>query len=293
MIYRLLPLLLFVGCVEISGKAIPMERGAGHGFVDVEIEGVRVRCMVDTGADVLYVVPWLVPDAREGQLFYLDKIHYGPVTQRDVPTVVLDQEIFNAIGRRVPGQVDCLLGFTILPESGVIDFASETLWSMPSPRWEPEDTVERIDIVPVMVWPFPMGRATFGGGTEVTSLLNTSALLPVLRTWVFDELVDPPPTTPASVVTEDGTIEAHLTDLPISMRGEAGVTVEVLVYDSPELDFLEEALFTELDAVIGAEYLLQHAFSWDRLRGELTLFPYSSEVRTALLAEYDEQLENP
>jgi len=270
-----------------------MEVGAGHPFVEVEVDGVRVRCMVDTGADILYVVPWLATDHLEGQLFYVDRVDYGPNTVRNVPTVVLDQEVFNEIGRRVPGQVDCLLGFTVLPPSGIIDYASETLWAGPSPRWEPEDAAERIEVDTVLMWPFPLGHATFGGGTEINALFNTSAILPILRTWVFDELPDPPPTTPASVIGPDGTIAARFADLPIAIGDEPGLTVEVLVYDSPDLDYLEDALLVDMDAVIGAEYLLQHALFYDRTRGALTLYRYPADVRADLLADYQEQIENP
>jgi hypothetical protein len=293
MIRCLLPLVFLVGCGQVSGKPVPMERGAGHPFVEVEIDEVGVRCMVDTGADVLYVVPWLAPQQPEGVLFYVDRIDYGPVTQHNVPTVVLDQERFNEIGRTVPGQVDCLLGFTVLPETGIIDYAAQTLWSGPSPLWEPENTVERMEMDTVLVWPFPMGRATFGDAEPVTALLNTSSPFSVLRPWVFDTLSDPPGKTPASVVTEEGTIEAYFADLPISVKEEPGVTVEVLVYDSPELDYLEDALFIDLDAVLGVEYLLQHALYWDQFRDELILYRYSREIRDELMAEYEEHLENP
>lgn len=277
--------LVAIGCAPRHGEWVSFERVTGLMVVEVEVEGVPARCLLDTGSIGTILSTSFGPLETEVDVggFPLGVVA-GASEEGDALLASLEPTL---------GPLDGLLGWDTFQQVALtVDPAAGGLRvSAPGHRASRVDDEDLGDpvVVDLLRGPLPIVEAEVHGvATELA--VDTGASSAMITPALLDGLPDPPETGPVRVVTVDGVVTARTGSLD---RLEVGDWVESDVdfvsFDSLQLEVLDDAGY-DVEGLVGESSLVRGVFTLDGGRGELTFRAYDDETAAAQVEALREQL---
>ncbi|MEO0603951.1 MAG: retropepsin-like aspartic protease [Myxococcota bacterium] len=258
-----------------------MEVELGVPYASMVVDGTPLTCLVDTGSanDLITRSDLGLPDEVV--------IDFGERESEALAVFHPDIDpLFDALST-ADRTVDCIVGWPVFrPHAVTFDYATES-WRVSRSGRRAADLADA-DLGPAITVPifgtlnWPM--ASFDvAGTPTTAIVDTGASFVHLEPVVFDQLDPAPSTVPALATTPDGLVTSRAgrlatVDLGGAMQDDVWFSTSPL----PQVALANDR-GVELDALVGASFLLHYAVTFDGPRAEVTLQPYASAVADTLL----------
>lgn len=258
-----------VGCGvgEPELASVALERVAGvHALAEVEVDGEAWRCLVDTGADALYL-RW--PGGQVGAPIEGVTARVGGLEVPSEVLVAADEAFLDALASAVGvSTLPCVLGTPGWPAEVLgFDWQADRVW-LGETVVEVEAAIgqPRLASVPLITAePVPVGEVGLPGGASLLALFDTGASELVLCDAAYGRLTDPPPLTPGTAVTADGELTVGFGVLErVTVGALRFEQVPVAVFDVPQLAVLRQVVGVQVEGVLGADLLTRHAWVLDR-----------------------------
>jgi predicted aspartyl protease len=237
-------------------------------LVDVTLDGVTVPCLVDTGADAVFVLEDTVAAGAPGELLAVDVLEIGGVTSSDPLVAVAEPDFLAALAEVVglSAPLACVLGYRGWPTAVVLlDWDAERVWLGDDWSSLPERGPPEAELYLSFGDPVPLAYAGIEGELEPLSLLDTGAGPVVLTQAWYDRLSQPPALEAGTAATADGVLSVGLGTLgEVSLGGVVHEDVALAVFDVPQLEVFEDIMGVEIGAIVGADVLTRQAMGWHR-----------------------------
>ncbi|MEM6931853.1 MAG: retropepsin-like aspartic protease, partial [Myxococcota bacterium] len=264
---------------EATWREMEVDRGVP--YVSMAIDGTSLTCLVDTGSanDLVTRSDLGLPDEVV--------IDFGQRESEALAVFHPDIDpLFDALSTS-DRTVDCLVGWPVFRRHAVtFDYATAS-WRVSRSGRRASDIADAdlgppvtVPIFGTLYWPM----ASFDvAGTPATAIVDTGASFVHLEPPVFDQLDPTPSTVPALATTPDGVVESRAGQLAsVDLGGAIQDDVWFSTSPLPQIGLANDR-GVELDALVGASFLLHYAVTFDGPRGEVTLQPYAPEVADTLL----------
>ncbi len=290
------PSLLVIPAVALLGAACnaplppsfhqqPADLVRGVPIVDVEINGIPSRCVIDTGNSSFFVSPSFGGTPWNGftdpVLFDINSLILA-AWEFQGQAVTAQQSFFDEWEAELGQPIDCWLGngvvgntrFTIDYANGLIELADEQERPMRAP-----DTVDEEILIEAVYDEFLLvGSVNLAGRFDANLLFDSGASVVSLGPDAYEDLDEPP-------VTEIDGIPYGT--LPSVTAGSDGRIDEVafLTWDDPQFEQLSDIVGRQVDGSLGASFLAGFQVTWDFPYGVVRLRAYDPEVQQQVLED--------
>ncbi len=274
-------------------RTIDAKRNAGSLFVPAKVNGLDRWCLLDTGATRSFVAA-SIAGAPAGDEIALDSFIVADVELSGGELSVIDDAPFEALmaGRDIGEDVRCDLGADLLaPFRTTIDYAGPRVQLLLQDDDEAPLKIEGAagDAIVLdapgetVAW---TARITIDDELQTTGFIDTGTDPLVVDDDLFAQLSDPPPSEAGEVATPNGPEAARIGEgLSLQLEDARIDDVVFASFDVSDLAPLSRVVGSEVEAVVGATFLLRFGLVFDGPARRFELVPVDAATADARAEE--------